>query len=67
MYDGGTSQSPRSTCLYCEQRGQVVTLIRFAHWGICPVCNPAWAASIQAPDPQKGMPRRPGPLRTTPV
>ena len=56
MHAFGTPQSPRSTCLYCAQRGETVDLVPFLHWGICPVCDPDRARAIQTPDPEKGKP-----------
>ena len=56
-----TGHVPRTTCLYCEQRGVTTALIPFAHWAVCPVCAPEWAAAATPPDPDpllltKGQP-----------
>lgn len=50
--------TPRTTCLYCEQRGKKVQLVPCGHWGICPECDPVRAAAAD-PDPlllRKGVP-----------
>lgn len=59
VYDNATPLlTPRTTCLYCEQRGRKVQLVPFLHWGICPVCDPERAQAAD-PDPlllKKGVP-----------
>lgn len=60
--------APRTTCLYCEQKGVTQELKPWAHWMVCPVHSPTqYAAAVTteelaflAANGDKGRPRKPG-------